>query len=154
MKSRRWICACVTAIVLSISGPAIARGQGKGHGHDNDKHAEKDKHPDKGNRGDRDVRFYRDRDRDEIHNWYRTHYNHLPPGLAKRDRLPPGLERQLVVRGTLPPGLRKKIYPCPPDIVRFLPPPPPHCEHVVIGGRLVLLNRSNWLIVDVYSFGL
>ena len=26
----------------------------------------------------------------------------LPPGLAKRDRLPPGLERQLVVRGFLP----------------------------------------------------
>jgi Ni/Co efflux regulator RcnB len=150
MKSRRWICACATAIVLSISGPAIARGQGKGHGHGHDK----DKHAEKGNRGDRGNRFYRDRDRDELHGWYRAHYNHLPPGLAKRDRLPPGLERQLVVRGTLPPGLRKKIHPCPPDIVRFLPPPPPHCEHVLIGGQLVLVNRSNWLIVDVFHFGL
>ena len=48
-------------------------------------------------------------DRD-IHDWYRAHYSHLPPGLAKRDRLPLGLERQLVVRGTLPPGLQKKMH--------------------------------------------
>ncbi len=82
--------------------------------------------------------------------WYREHYEHLPPGLAKRDRLPPGLERQLVVRGTLPPGLQKKIVHCPQDLERRLPPPPPECEHVVIGGHIVLLNRRTFLIVDVF----
>jgi hypothetical protein len=64
--------------------------------------------------------------------------------LAKRDRLPPGLERQLVVRGTLPPGLQKKMQPCPPDLERMLPTPPPNYAHVVIGGNLVLLNRANF----------
>jgi hypothetical protein len=73
----------------------------------------------------------------------------LPPGLAKRDRLPPGLERQLVVRGTLPPGLRAKMHRCPEDFERRLPPPPPQCEHVFIGGHVVLLNRANFQIVDV-----
>src|SRR5229473_147236 len=37
----------------------------------------------------------------------------LPPGLAKRDRLPPGLERQLQRNGTLPPGLQKRVQPLP-----------------------------------------
>jgi hypothetical protein len=35
----------------------------------------------------------------------------LPPGLAKRDRQPPGLERQLSERGRLPPGLQKRALP-------------------------------------------
>jgi len=39
--------------------------------------------------------------------------NNLPPGLAKKDRLPPGLEKQLERRGTLPPGLQRKSVPAP-----------------------------------------
>jgi hypothetical protein len=70
--------------------------------------------------------------------------------LAKRDRLPPGLEQQLVVRGTLPPGLQKKMQPCPAELERMLPPPPPNYAHVVIGGNLVLLNRANLQIADVF----
>jgi hypothetical protein len=41
--------------------------------------------------------------------------------LAKRDRLPPGLERQLVVNGTLPPGLEKDQP--PPRVEAMFPPP-------------------------------
>lgn len=72
MKSRRWICACATAIFLSVSGPAIARAQddhGHAYGHDKDR----DDH-------DRDDHFYRDHDRDEMRHWYHDHYDHLPPG--------------------------------------------------------------------------
>lgn len=39
----------------------------------------------------------------------REHYTgnrHLPPGLAEKDRLPPGLHKQLVRRGRRPPGLQ------------------------------------------------
>jgi hypothetical protein len=35
----------------------------------------------------------------------------LPPGLAKRSQLPPGLQRHLWKHGSLPPGLQKKIGP-------------------------------------------
>jgi hypothetical protein len=86
--------------------------------------------------------------------WYQENYDHLPAGLAERDRLPPGLERQLIVRGTLPPGLRKKMLRCPEDMERRLPPPPPDCEHVVIGGHVVLLNRRTFLVVDVFHLEL
>lgn len=141
MKLSKWLQAAVTAAFL-LTGPC-AHAQGHGHGHDKEKHGDDD---------ERYEHFYRDHDQDQIRGWYHAHYEHLPPGLAKKDRLPPGLERQLVVRGTLPPGLQKRIEPCPRELVRVLPPPPPDCEHVVVGGHLVLLNRANFQIVDVFHF--
>lgn len=141
MKSP-WFRGCVTAAFFLTSSFALAQGHGHAYGHDKDKHVDDDHY----------GHFYGDHDRDQLRGWYHAHYEHLPPGLAKRDHLPPGLERQLVVRGTLPPGLQKKIEPCPPELVRVLPPPPPDCEHVVIGGHLVLLNRTNFTVVDVFHF--
>lgn len=148
MSVKKWLRAAVTAVLsLALSMP-IAVAEGRGHGHD------KHDRDDDDNRGHghghgHDHDRYSDHDRDQIRGWYRTHYSSLPPGLAKRDRLPPGLERQLVVRGTLPPGLQKKMYSCPPDLERMLPPPPPNYAHVVIGGNLVLLNRATLQIADV-----
>ena len=141
----------------------VACPYGQDHGHDQDKHdRDDDQDRDHGHghghaygheKHNRDHDRYADHDRD-IRGWYQAHYSNLPPGLAKRDRLPPGLERQLVVRGTLPPGLRRQMQPCPPELERFLPPPPPNYAHVVIGGNLVLLNRANFQIVDVFHFDL
>jgi Ni/Co efflux regulator RcnB len=102
---------------------------------------------------DRDH-FYRDHDREAMHGWYVDHRDHLPPGLRDRDRLPPELERQLVIRGTLSPVLRARMYPCPEELERRLPPPPPDCAHVVVGGHIVLMNRVNFQIVDVFHFEL
>jgi hypothetical protein len=62
------------------------------------------------------------------------------------------LERQLIVRGTLPPGLRGKMQPCPRELEVMLPPPPPNYVHVVIGGNLVLYNRADFQIADVFHF--
>ena len=157
MKSTRWICTLATAMFLIASGGAPARAQGRGHGDDRGDDRGHGQGHYKGKRGGddrRDDHFYGDHDRDALRDWYQGHRGHLPPGLARRDQLPPGLERQLIVRGTLPPGLRRKIRSCPPDLVRLLPPPPPHCEHVIIGGHIVLLNRSNFQIVDVFHFEL
>jgi hypothetical protein len=177
MRSKAWLCALATAALLAGTGTRVlAWDHGHGHGHDDDDrgwhgdhghgHGHGDDrgwHGDRGHHGDRDWgrdddrgHYYRGHDEDAIRHWYRDRYDRhrLPPGLAKRDELPPGLERQLVIRGTLPPGLRGRIEPCPPEVVRMLPPPPPHCEHVFIGGHLVLLNRATFQIVDVFHFEL
>src|SRR5216684_2982466 len=69
---------------------------------------------------------------------------------AYDDHLPPGLERQLAVNGTLPPGLQKKMQPCPRELEAMLPPPPPNYVHVVIGGNLVMYNRATLQIGDVF----
>ena len=143
MKTRwqalRWSGGLVLAISLALSGVARADGHGNGHGHDRDD-------------DDRDRHYYSDHDRDYMRDWYHDHDrdNHLPPGLAKRDQLPPGLERQLRVRGTLPPGLRKRMMPCPEEVEHRLPPPPPGCAHVLIGGHVVLVNQSSYVVLDIF----
>ena len=134
-------CLHVGLAVLFALVSAGSFAQGQGHGHGRGKHRGRD--------DEAEDRYYSDADRTEIRSWYDEHQDDLPPGLAKRDRLPPGLERQLIVRGTLPPGLRKKIRLCPEDLQRHLPPPPPDCEHVIIGGHVVLMNRKTLVVLDI-----
>jgi hypothetical protein len=153
MSSKNWFRAGAVAVLSLALSNTIAVAQDHGHGHD--KHdRDDDDHGNghgKGHEKGHGHEAYSDHDRD-IHDWYRAHSSHLPPGLAKRDRLPPGLERQLVVRGTLPPGLQKKMQPCPRELEVMLPPAPPNYAHVVIGGNLVLVNRVNFQIADVFHF--
>jgi len=143
MKLAKWMVGGALACCLFFGQSAFAQGNSEGHGHgkghDKDKHGDDDRDEDRG--------YYHGHDK-EVHDWYYAHGNNLPPGLAKKDRLPPGLEKQLVRRGTLPPGLQKKIHPCPPELVRYFPPPPPDCAHVLIGGHIVLLNRRTNVVVD------
>jgi len=142
MKSTRWIAACAAVVLALASVTVFAKEHGKGHGKGKQK-------------GVSQMEFrYSDHDRDSIRGWYKGRGGNLPRGLAKRDELPPGLAQQLVVRGTLPPGLRKKMYRCPRDLVRLLPPPPPDCRHFLIGGRIALVNRRTYVVVDIFHFQL
>lgn len=148
------------AILTLALSTTLAVAQDHGHGHDkhdrdedhgrdHDSDWDHDRDHGHGHEHGHGHGHYKDHDR-EIHDWYRAHYNHLPPGLAKRDRLSPGLERQLIVNGTLPPGLQKKMQPCPRELETMLPPPPPNYVHVVIGGNLVMYNRATLQIGDVF----
>lgn len=151
MSLKIWFRAGAIAVMSLALSTTVAVAQGHGHDkHDRDDDDHGNGHG-KGHDKGHGHEVYSDHDRD-IHDWYRAHDSHLPPGLAKRDRLPPGLERQLVVRGTLPPGLQKKMQPCPRELEMMLPPPPPNYAHVVIGGNLVLVNRVNFQIADVFHF--
>ena len=144
MRPTKWIVGFTVGVLLLTSQFALAQGNGNGHGKGHDKHGDGD---DQGERY-----YYSDRDRDSARQWYYAHENNLPPGLAKKDRLPPGLEKQLVRRGTLPPGLEKRVVRCPEDLERRLPPPPPECAHVLVGGHIVLLNERTNVVVDVVHF--
>jgi Ni/Co efflux regulator RcnB len=142
MKLQKWLLGVLAGSLLLAGSPAVAQDHGNGHGKGHEKQEAK--------WGDDEYRY--SHHEEAIHDWYRESGNHLPPGLAKKDRLPPGLEKQLVVRGTLPPGLQKRMYPCPHDLERRLPPPPPDCAHVLIGGHIVLLNQRTNVVVDVFHF--
>jgi Ni/Co efflux regulator RcnB len=149
MKIRRWIWFCV-ATVLALSGTA-ALAQDHEHGKNKHDRDEGRKFRDRDEDREHHSKFDDD-DRKEMRRWYDEHErdDDLPPGLAKRDRLPPGLERQLRVRHELPPGLGKKIRRCPEELEQRLPPPPPDCQHVVIGGHIVLLNLRTNIVLDIF----
>jgi hypothetical protein len=150
MKTKRnfFLLAGSTLAAMALASSfALAQGHGNGHGNGNG-HG-KNKH---GDDDDAVAYSFSNRDDDAMRDWYRDHRNSLPPGLAKKDRLPPGLEKQLVERGTLPPGLQKRIQPCPEDLERRLPPPPPDYVHVVVGGHVVLLNVQTNYVSAVFHF--
>jgi len=160
MSFKQWFRAGAIATLSLALSATIAVAQGNGHGHDKHDRDDDDRWHDRDEHGHgnghhedhgRGHGHYKDRDRD-IRGWYHAHYSHLPPGLAKRDRLPPGLERQLIVNGTLPPGLRGRMQPCPHELEVMLPPPPPNYVHVFVGGNLVLYNRASFQIADVFHF--
>jgi hypothetical protein len=71
----------------------------------------------------------------------------LPPGLAKREQLPPGLQKQIVRNGTLPPGLA--TYDLPNDLLVELPPPGKGTRRVIVGNDVILIREGTRLILDV-----
>src|SRR5260370_35323988 len=130
MKSSRWLHTFAIAILALSTSMALSQHEDHGTGRGNDKHGNEDEGNDgdrKGNRNGNKDHGYKDhghghgydvRDHEVMHGWYQSHSGNLPPGLAKKDRLPPGLERQLELRGTLPPGLRGRLYAVPVDLER------------------------------------
>ena len=98
---------------------------------------------------DQGPREFSSRERQIISDCYVADRSNLPPGLAKKDRLPPGLERQLRRNGTLPPGLQKRVQPLPGVCTARLPRLPRDWARVVLSGRIILLDPSN-RIVDFF----
>src|SRR5215472_11031890 len=147
MRALTFISAVVFSALLVSGNSVLAQGNSQGHGHGKGH----EKHADADNQGNHEGYGY-EQNEHAIRTWYAENQGNLPPGLAKKDRLPPGLEKQLVRKGTLPPGLQKRIYPCPIELERQLPPPPPETRHVLVGGNIVLLNRKTNVVVDIFSF--
>jgi hypothetical protein len=71
----------------------------------------------------------------------------LPPGLARKDTLPPGLAKQLVQNGTLPPGLAKRSL--PGDLVVLLPARAQWQEIIIVDDKVLLIQRATNLILDI-----
>src|SRR5207302_1565893 len=69
-----------------------------------------DHHADYGGQG---PSGFSDQERQIIGDCFVNDRGSLPPGLAKKNHLPPGLERQLQRNGTLPPGLQRRVQPLP-----------------------------------------
>lgn len=71
----------------------------------------------------------------------------LPPGLAKKDQLPPGLQKQLERNGTLPPGLAKRDLPA--DLESRLRPIDDSFERVIADSDVMLVEKATGIITDI-----
>ncbi len=70
----------------------------------------------------------------------------LPPGLAQRQHLPPGLQKHIERTGRLPPGLEKRRL---PGDLRALLPVRSGQDYRVVGNDIVLIETATELILDV-----
>ncbi len=143
MKRFGVLAGAVVVLVLS-GGPLLAQGRGHGRGRENAP----------GQLKKEDARFG-DRDREIARNWYlheQRSGRQLPPGLRDRDRLPPGIERQLQPGYVLAPEYRSQVYPCPPELIRGFAPPPTGFRFMMIGGRVVLMDAA-FRIADAIQVG-
>lgn len=101
-------------------------------------------------RGASTERSFSSRDRRVIQSCFSGQYGELPPGLAKRESLPPGLARQVERNGSLPPGLQKRVQPLPLVCENQLPVLAGGLERVILGPRVLLLDRNN-VILDLFD---
>ena len=148
MTKQLVLTAAAFGVMFAISASA-AQGQGKGKakGHDN-ANVEDHGGGHKAIHANKAVKAFRKHDRDVIIRFFHEQLGGLPPGLAKRDRLPPGLEKQLRRNGHLPPGLEKKIEPFPAGLAAHFPPLEPGYKRGFIHG-LAMIYQPGGLIVDL-----
>ncbi|MEJ2109069.1 MAG: hypothetical protein P8Z37_03975 [Acidobacteriota bacterium] len=93
---------------------------------------------------------FSDRDRQVIGDYYARHKaKKVPPGLAKKDQLPPGLARQVVKKGTLPPGLQGRAL--PQDLESRLSRLSDGYRRVIIGTDIAILNTNTQVIADIIT---
>lgn len=76
--------------------------------------------------------------------------NRLPPGLAKKDGLPPGLEMPLDRNDQLPPGLEDRLEPFPRTLEEKLMRLPKGSRRVFLGNRALILSSTNF-ILDMFE---
>lgn len=97
---------------------------------------------------DFDVRIvFSDRDRIIIRDWYDDRRRSLPPGLAKKGKVPPGHAKRWGPRDTLPPGLAYRYLPV--ELERRLSRLPEGYVRVIVGGDIVILNTRTRVIFDI-----
>ena len=142
--NQRSAAAIVLFSALTLVVPAAALGnQGRGGGQD--KKAEKTQKKD---RQEQAVVVDRDGHVRVVREYVRA--GSLPPGLAKREQLPPGLRKQLRERGALPPGLQKHLVPVPAPLLTRLPPVPPYYQRYFAGEDLLVIDtRANVIVVMI-----
>lgn len=123
-------------------------GHGNGHRrHHNETRYSNKHHGDERDFSDnRSIRFGTD-DLNIIINWYNTQGRSSVTHDRNDLGLPPGLERQIRLRGDLPPGLRVRAL--PPGLERSLSPAPRDCQRVMIGDDVALISIATGAIIDM-----
>lgn len=97
---------------------------------------------------DYDVRIgFSDRDRVLIRDYYRGYYRGLPPGLAKKGKVPPGHAMKLYRNQPVPHGLQWQ--PLPDDLERRLSRLPDGYVRVTVGADVGIMNVRTRVIMDL-----
>ena len=92
---------------------------------------------------------FSDYDRKKIRKYYKRKHasKKMPPGLAKKQKLPPGLRKHIKKHRELPPGLEGRRL--PRDLERTLHHLPDGYMRLSVGGDILLMHERTRYILDV-----
>lgn len=133
----------IAVLALALGAPALAD-----HGHGHDKGSKHGKSDDQGDN------HFRDDDREHFKSYYAAHpeeRDQLPPGLAKKGKVPPGWQKKLAVGHPVPDDVWEMRAPLPPEIVVRLPAPPPGVVLVRIGDQIIRARERTHEVLDRYG---
>jgi hypothetical protein len=135
------------AALLAATGPALAdHGKGK-HKKDKDQESAAEYAPGK----DKGKQFS-DKDADKLRGYYKSNpesRKQLPPGLAKKDKLPPGWQKKLAVGERVPDDVWAHRVPVPREIK--LGDTPAGAINVRINDKIVRVAERTREVLDVLN---
>ena len=146
---------------FALADPPHDRGGGKDKHDDKHQTEYQDKHYEKGHgqsydrdhgqsyNGGNDVVLsfsFGDGDRGYVQDYYR---HNLPPGLAKKGKVPPGHAKRMARGMGWPPGVAYE--PLPLSLQRQLRPLPRGYARFIVGEDVVVVDMDSRVIVDVVN---
>jgi hypothetical protein len=159
----RTLTMVLAALALVLAAPSMAQPPGKGR--DKARHAEPhraDTDAGRGGQGQaRDPGKSRERgkghrgfstgERDQIRAYFAANPSdrqQLPPGLAKKNKIPPGWQKKLAPGYRLPDDVWAHRVPLPHEILAQLPPPPAGVVLVRIHDRVLKVAEKTREVLD------
>lgn len=136
-------------LALALASPlALADGHGRGHGHGHGHSDESASDEAPGRSGGHGQPTFSSGERDELQGYFGSHPADLPPGLAKKGKVPPGWQKKLARGQPVPDDLWEMRVPLPRDILVKLPPPPPGVVLVRIADQIIKVREQTHEVLD------
>lgn len=138
----------LTLLTLAFTAPALADKGGKGKDKDRDPPSAADHAPGKNGHGRPD---FSDNERSVIENYFSRNPDarkDLPPGLAKKNKIPPGWQKKIRRGEPVPADIWEFRVPLPHEILVKLPPPPPGVVLVRIHDRVLKVRERTHEVLD------
>lgn len=148
MKISRLLTVAIVGLGLGVAATAFAKNDEGKHGRGKDKHAQSQAQPPAKKAR---ARFRAD-DRHVVQAFYAQHPGALPPGLAKKGKVPPGHAKRLhrvAVAQIVTPEIEVNLLPLPPALEVQLPPPPHTVIRRILGRDLVMIDKHTHKVLDV-----
>jgi hypothetical protein len=140
----------LTALALVLAGPALADKGGKNKGKDKSHESAAEHAPGRDGGGKGKPKFSGG-ERDQIVAYFNANpgaRSELPPGLAKKGKIPPGWQKKIAPGQRIPADVWEFRVPLPHEILVKLPPPPPGVVHVRIENRVLRVVESTHEVLD------
>ena len=150
-QTMKKVSVALTVLALVFAVPAIAgpdKGKGKGRGEGPPAAERSTGDSRKGKPGKRE--FSRS-ERDEIHAYFSANpgaREQLPPGLAKKNKIPPGWQKKIARGERIPDDVWAYRVLLPHEILVRLPPPPTGVIHVRIQDHVLKVVEKTHEVLD------